>query len=167
MDWGEILACHAGYYKFSHKHIKPAHTGKLLIDAHNMTHLSGFPNFSNSDRTPLCFHRLTHRTETTLGVLFLYNFTLDSSNHVLGAWQVESNAVNCSPKQWMSLNLVFELLYFFVSPIQIQCVVLYWLIKLCCLISFSKYYNSRTLIIWTFWLSGLEYLDVTLKNWND
>ena len=85
VDWGEILACHAGYYKFSHKHIKPAHTGKLLIDAHNMTHLSGFPNFSNSDRTPLCFHRLTHRTETTLGVLFLYNFTLDSSNHVFGA----------------------------------------------------------------------------------
>ena len=37
---------HAGYYKFSHKHIKPTHTGNLLIDAHNMTHLSGFPNFS-------------------------------------------------------------------------------------------------------------------------
>ena len=33
-------------YKFSHKHIKPTHTGNLLIDAHNMTHLSGFPNFS-------------------------------------------------------------------------------------------------------------------------
>ena len=32
--------------KFSHKHIKPTHTGNLLIDAHNMTHLSGFPNFS-------------------------------------------------------------------------------------------------------------------------
>ena len=46
VDWGEILACHAGYYKFSHKHIKPAHTGNLLIDTHNMTHLSGFPNFS-------------------------------------------------------------------------------------------------------------------------
>ena len=46
--WGEIVACHAGYYKFSHKHIKPTHTGNLLIDAHdhNMTHLSGFPNFS-------------------------------------------------------------------------------------------------------------------------
>ena len=37
------LAFHAGYYKFSHKHIKPTHTGNLLIDAHNMTHLSGFP----------------------------------------------------------------------------------------------------------------------------
>ena len=46
VDWGEIVACHAGYYKFSHKHIKPTHTGNLLIDAHNMTHLSGFPNFS-------------------------------------------------------------------------------------------------------------------------
>ena len=33
-------------YKFSHKHIKPTHTGKLLIDTHNMTHLSDFPNFS-------------------------------------------------------------------------------------------------------------------------
>ena len=42
VDWGEIVACHAGYYKFSHKHIKPTHTGNLLIDAHNMTHLSGF-----------------------------------------------------------------------------------------------------------------------------
>ena len=41
VDWGEI-----GYYKFSHKHIKPTHTGNLLIDAHNMTHLLGFPNFS-------------------------------------------------------------------------------------------------------------------------
>ena len=41
VDWGEIvacqLACHAGYYKFSHKHIKPTHTGNLLIDAHNVT----------------------------------------------------------------------------------------------------------------------------------
>ena len=45
VDWGEIVACHAGYYKFSHKHIKLTHTGNLLIDAHNMTHLSGFPNF--------------------------------------------------------------------------------------------------------------------------
>ena len=70
MDWGEIVACHAGYYKFSHKHIKPTHTGNLLIDAHNMTHLSGFLIFPNSDRTPLCFHRPTHPTETTLGVLF-------------------------------------------------------------------------------------------------
>ena len=61
----------AGYYKFSHKHIKPTHTGNLLIDAHNMTHLSGFPNFPNSDRTLLCFHRPTHPTEATLGVLFL------------------------------------------------------------------------------------------------
>ena len=52
VDWGEIVACHTGYYKFSHKHIKPTHTGNLLIDAHNMTHLSGFPNFPNSDRTP-------------------------------------------------------------------------------------------------------------------
>ena len=42
VDWGEI----AGYYKFSHKHIKPSQTGNLLIDAHNMTHLSGFLNFS-------------------------------------------------------------------------------------------------------------------------
>ena len=33
-------------YKFSHKHIKPTHTGKLLIDTHNMTHLSDFPNCS-------------------------------------------------------------------------------------------------------------------------
>ena len=55
--------------KFSHKHIKPTHTGNLLIDAHNMTHLSGFPNFPNSDRTPLFFHRPTNPTETTLGVL--------------------------------------------------------------------------------------------------
>ena len=69
MDWGEIVACPAGYYKFSHKHIKPTHTGNLLIDAHNMTHLSGFLIFPNSDRTPLCFHRPTHPTETTLGVL--------------------------------------------------------------------------------------------------
>ena len=69
VDWGETVACHAGYYKFSHKHIKPTHTGNLLIDAHNMTHLSGFPNFPNSDRTPLFFHRPTHPTETTLGVL--------------------------------------------------------------------------------------------------
>ena len=46
VDWGEIVACHAGYYKFSHKHIKPTHTVNLIIDAHNMTHLSGgFPNF--------------------------------------------------------------------------------------------------------------------------
>ena len=61
MDWGEIG---------SHKHIKQTHTGNLLIDAHNMTHLSGFLIFPNSDRTPLCFHRPTHPTETTLGVLF-------------------------------------------------------------------------------------------------
>ena len=33
-------------YKFSHKHIKKTHTGNLLIDTHNMTHLSNFPNFS-------------------------------------------------------------------------------------------------------------------------
>ena len=46
VGWGEIVACHAGYYKFSDKHIKPTHTGNPLIDAHNMTHLSGFPNFS-------------------------------------------------------------------------------------------------------------------------
>ena len=46
VDWEEIVACHATYYKFSHKQIKPTHTGNLLIDAHNMTHLSGFPNFS-------------------------------------------------------------------------------------------------------------------------
>ena len=46
VDWGEIVACHAGYFKFSHKHIKGTHTGNLLIDVQNMTHLSGFPNFS-------------------------------------------------------------------------------------------------------------------------
>ena len=46
VDWGEMVACHAGYYKFSHKHIKPTYTGNLLIGAHNMTHLSIFPNFS-------------------------------------------------------------------------------------------------------------------------
>ena len=46
VDWGEIVACHAGCYKFSHKHIKPTHTGNLLIDAHNLTHLSGVRNFS-------------------------------------------------------------------------------------------------------------------------
>ena len=40
------------------------------LRAHNMTHLSGFPNFPNSGRTPLCFHGPTHPTETTLGVLF-------------------------------------------------------------------------------------------------
>ena len=74
VDWGEIVACHAGYQKFSYKHIKPTHTGNLLIDAHNMTHLSGFPNFPNSDRTPLFFHRPTHPTETTLGVLFTESF---------------------------------------------------------------------------------------------
>ena len=71
MDWGQIVASHAGYYNFSHKHIKPTHTGNLLIDAHNMTHLSGFLIFPNSDRTPLSFHRPTHPTETTLGVLFI------------------------------------------------------------------------------------------------
>ena len=50
-------------------------TGNLLIDAHNVTHLSGFPIiFPNSDRTPLCFHRPTHPTETTLGVLFLKEY---------------------------------------------------------------------------------------------
>ena len=62
--------------KFSHKHIKPTHTGNLLIDAHNMTHLFGFPNFPNSDRTPLFFHRPTHPTETTLGVLLLIKWPL-------------------------------------------------------------------------------------------
>ena len=36
VDWGEIVACHTGYYKFSHKHIKPTHTGNLLIDTHKM-----------------------------------------------------------------------------------------------------------------------------------
>ena len=46
VNWGEMVACHTGYYKFSHKHIKPTHTGNLLIDALNMTHLSGFSNFS-------------------------------------------------------------------------------------------------------------------------
>ena len=61
MDWGEID---------SHKHIKQTHTGSLLIDAHNTTHLSGFLIFPKSDRTPLCFHRPTQPTETTLGVLF-------------------------------------------------------------------------------------------------
>ena len=30
--------------------------------------------FPNSDRTPLCFHRPTHPTETTLGVLFKISF---------------------------------------------------------------------------------------------
>ena len=29
--------------------------------------------FPNSDRTPLCFHRPTHSTETTLGVLLILN----------------------------------------------------------------------------------------------
>ena len=38
VDWGEIVPCH--------KHIKPTYTCNLLIDAHHMTHLSGFPNFS-------------------------------------------------------------------------------------------------------------------------
>ena len=46
VDWREIVASDASYYKFSHKHIKPTHTGNLLIDAHNMTHLSGFSDFS-------------------------------------------------------------------------------------------------------------------------
>ena len=32
-------------YKFSHD-IKPTDTGYLLIDTHNITHLSHFPNFS-------------------------------------------------------------------------------------------------------------------------
>ena len=84
--WGEIVACHAGYYKFSHKHIKPTHTGNLLIDAHNMTHLSGFPNFSKFRlRRPLCFYRPTHPTETALGVLFIYSHEtpLDPVSRVL------------------------------------------------------------------------------------
>ena len=33
-------------YKFSHKHIKPTHTGYLFIDTYDMTHLSDVPNFS-------------------------------------------------------------------------------------------------------------------------
>ena len=34
-------------------------------------------------------------------ICFLYNFTLDNSNHVLRAWQVEQKAVNCSPNHWI------------------------------------------------------------------
>ena len=40
-----ILATTDNYKLFSHD-IKPTHTGYLLIDTHNMTHLSDFPNFS-------------------------------------------------------------------------------------------------------------------------
>ena len=32
--------------RFSHKHIKPTHTGNLLIDTQDMTHLFDFPNLS-------------------------------------------------------------------------------------------------------------------------
>ena len=82
VDWGEILACHAGYYKFSHKHIKPAHTGKLLIDAHNMTHLSGFPNFSKFRQNAIMlsqtnashgndFRRLVYSQKGTAVLLFV------------------------------------------------------------------------------------------------
>ena len=39
-----ILATTDNYKLFSHD-IKPTHTGYLLIDTHNMTHLSDFPNF--------------------------------------------------------------------------------------------------------------------------
>ena len=31
--------------------------------------------------------------------LFLYNFILNNSNHVLSTWKFEKNAVNCSPFQ--------------------------------------------------------------------
>ena len=41
-----ILATTDTDYKFSHKHIKPTHTGYLLIDTYDMTHLSDVPNFS-------------------------------------------------------------------------------------------------------------------------
>ena len=39
--------------------------------------------FPNSDRTPLCFHRPTHPTETTLGVLFYVKILLFYKFHAL------------------------------------------------------------------------------------
>ena len=60
---------------------------------------------------------------------------LHNSIHVL-SWK---NTVNCSLKHWISFKTTVLFLYFFVSPIHIQYLALYWLIKLCCLISFSKY----------------------------
>ena len=110
MDWGEIVACVAGYYKFSHKHIKPTHTGNLLIDAHNMTHLSGFPNFPNSDRTPLFFHRPTHPTETTLGVLFYINRALEvvlnvAQNNIVGAEPLEHSIGGAATNEHCDITL--------------------------------------------------------------
>ena len=40
-----ILATTDNYKLFSHD-IKPTHTGYLLIDTHDIKHLSDFPNFS-------------------------------------------------------------------------------------------------------------------------
>ena len=75
VDWGETVACHAGCYKFSHKHI--THNQPIQVTYSSMLitwHI--FPVsliFPISDRTPLCFHGPTLLTETTLGVLLLFN----------------------------------------------------------------------------------------------
>ena len=90
----------------------------------------------------------------TVWTLFPYNFTLDLSNHVLSAWQIEKKKKNiyCSPIHWIYLKTSVSILYslsvipFFSVHFKYNvqpCI----LIKLCCFIPFSKYHYFKNLLL--------------------
>ena len=64
---------------------------------------------------------------------FLYNFTLDNSHHVISAWQVGKKIVYWGPKHWIYFKGMESILclYFYVTPVQIQCPSLHTLLLNC------------------------------------
>ena len=90
---------------------------------------------------------------------FLYNFTLDNSNHVISAWQVRKKTMYWSPRHWIYFKATASILclYFFVTPVQIQCPFLYTLLyncilspPICLFFLFPVICFKLNPIIWTF-----------------
>ena len=91
----------------------------------------------------------------TVWTLFPYNFTLDLSNHVLSAWQIEKKKKHLLQSNTLNLfknicvNPVFFVCYTFLFTsvhfkYNVQpCIV----IKLCCFIPFSKYHYFKNLLL--------------------
>ena len=61
--------------------------------------------FPNSDRTPLCFHRPTHPTETTLGVLCYFSSkeSLLFANNKSISYKIESYINHSNCQNWCCL----------------------------------------------------------------
>ena len=82
---------------------------------------------------------------------FLYNFTLDNSHHVISAWQVGKKIVYWGPKHWIYFKGMESILclYFYVTPVQIQCPSLHTLLLNCipslsiCLFSYFRCFASN------------------------